>query len=218
MKTIIKRDGRVVPFDVSKIAVAMKKAFLASKTSHTSEDKVYEICLGYASAISAMLDAKYTDPIDIEDIQNEVELFLMSIHPPTAKAYILYRQNRSSTRKLMQTYHGLATLDAADSDLKRENVEMDGDPTQNLDAFESIVKCMGTSGVGYGAINHPADHDPVCGFNGIINNECPRCGRREENGQSFERIRRITGYLVGTVDRFNNAKRAEELDRVKHRY
>ncbi len=126
MKTIIKRDGRVVPFDVSKIAVAMKKAFLASKTSHTSEDKVYEICLGYASAISAMLDAKYTDPIDIEDIQNEVELFLMSIHPPTAKAYILYRQNRSSTRKLMQTYHGLATLDAADSDLKRENANIDG--------------------------------------------------------------------------------------------
>ena len=43
------------------------------------------------------------------------------------------------------------------------------------------------------------------------------CGRKEfQNGQGFERIRRITGYLVGMVDRFNNAKRSEEHDRVKH--
>jgi ribonucleoside-triphosphate reductase len=75
---------------------------------------------------------------------------------------------------------------------------------------------MGDNGIGYGAINHAVDHDPACGFNGIINNECPKCGRRENDGPSFERIRRITGYLVGTTERFNNAKRAEEKDRVKH--
>ncbi len=94
-------------------------------------------------------------------------------------------------------------------------VEMDGDPSQNLEAFERIVRHMHDTGVGYGSINHPVDRDPLCGFNGIIGDTCPCCGR-EENGRPFERIRRITGYLVGTLDRFNNAKRVEESERVKH--
>ncbi len=94
-------------------------------------------------------------------------------------------------------------------------VEMDGDPLQNLDAFEKVVRFMHDKGIGYGSINHPVDRDPVCGYNGIIGDECPCC-HRTENGRPFERIRRITGYLVGTLDRFNNAKRAEEHDRVKH--
>ena len=96
-------------------------------------------------------------------------------------------------------------------------IELDGDPTNNLEAFEQIVRCMKESGIGYGSINHPVDRDPVCGFTGIINNVCPKCGRSEnDGGPKFERIRRITGYLVGTVDRFNNAKQAEVKDRVKH--
>ncbi len=94
-------------------------------------------------------------------------------------------------------------------------VEMDGDPSKNLEAFEKIVRHMHDCGVGYGSINHPVDRDPLCGFNGIIGDTCPCCGRTED-GHAFERIRRITGYLVGTLDRFNNAKRAEERDRVKH--
>ena len=94
-------------------------------------------------------------------------------------------------------------------------VEMDGDPLKNLDAFEKIVRVMHDVGIGYGSINHPVDRDPVCGFNGIIDDECPCC-HRKEGDRPFERIRRITGYLVGTLDRFNNAKRAEERDRVKH--
>ena len=95
-------------------------------------------------------------------------------------------------------------------------VEMDGDPTENLDAFEQIIRCMKEKGIGYGSVNHPVDRDPVCGFSGIIGDQCPGCGRKEDDGVPFERIRRITGYLVGTLDRFNNAKRAEERDRVKH--
>lgn len=94
-------------------------------------------------------------------------------------------------------------------------VEMDGDPLMNLEAFEKIVRCMKEQGIGYGSINHPVDRDPICGFNGIIGDTCPHCGRSEDNVE-FERIRRITGYLVGTLNRFNNAKRAEERDRVKH--
>jgi len=96
-------------------------------------------------------------------------------------------------------------------------VEMDGDPLDNLEAFEKIVRYMKECNMGYGSINHPVDRDPVCGFTGIIKDQCPGCGRREDpNDVPFERIRRITGYLVGTLDRFNNAKRAEERDRVKH--
>ena len=96
-------------------------------------------------------------------------------------------------------------------------VELDGDPSQNVEAFEAIVRHMARSGVGYGSINHPLDRDPVCGYNGVIGDSCPRCGRTEGDGnQNFHRIRRITGYLVGTVERFNNAKRAEERDREKH--
>ena len=94
-------------------------------------------------------------------------------------------------------------------------VEMDGDPLKNLEAFEKIVRHMQKSGVGYGSINHPVDRDPVCGYNGIIGDSCPQCGRSEED-HKFERIRRITGYLVGTTDRFNNAKQSEERDRLKH--
>jgi ribonucleoside-triphosphate reductase len=96
-------------------------------------------------------------------------------------------------------------------------IELDGDPSDNLEAFESVIRFMKESGMGYGSVNHPVDRDPVCGYNGIIEDECPGCGRHEGDGkQNFERIRRITGYLVGTLDRFNDAKRAEESERVKH--
>ena len=96
-------------------------------------------------------------------------------------------------------------------------IELDGDPLKNLDAFEKVVRCMKESGIGYGSINHPVDRDPCCGYTGIIDNECPQCHRKEGEGDvGFERIRRITGYLVGTMDHWNNAKAAEEKDRVKH--
>lgn len=96
-------------------------------------------------------------------------------------------------------------------------IELDGDPSTNLDAFEKVIRYMKAQGIGYGSINHPVDRDPVCGYNGIIGDTCPKCGRSETDGEyGFQRIRRITGYLVGTLDRFNNAKRAEVRDRVKH--
>lgn len=96
-------------------------------------------------------------------------------------------------------------------------VELDGDPTNNVDAFEKVIRYMKEQGIGYGSINHPVDRDPICGYTGIIGETCPYCGRSEKvDGIPFERIRRITGYLVGTLDRFNDAKRAEVHDRVKH--
>ena len=97
-------------------------------------------------------------------------------------------------------------------------VELDGDTSNNLQAFETVIRSMKEMGIGYGSVNHPVDRDPVCGFSGVIPGTiCPVCGRNEEESDiKFERIRRITGYLVGTVDRFNDAKKAEVRDRVKH--
>jgi ribonucleoside-triphosphate reductase len=96
-------------------------------------------------------------------------------------------------------------------------IELDGDPLENLDAFEKVIRYMKESGIGYGSINHPVDRDSCCGYTGIIGDTCPMCGRSEKSGDvAFERIRRITGYLVGTLDRFNDAKKSEVRDRVKH--
>ncbi|MCL2095619.1 MAG: anaerobic ribonucleoside triphosphate reductase [Oscillospiraceae bacterium] len=97
-------------------------------------------------------------------------------------------------------------------------IEMDGNASENLEAFEEIIRQMKENGIGYGSINHPVDRDPVCGYTGIINigSECPKCGRKESDGRGdFTRIRRVTGYL-GTLDRFNDAKVKEEKARVKH--
>ncbi|MBR3181006.1 anaerobic ribonucleoside triphosphate reductase [Candidatus Saccharibacteria bacterium] len=95
-------------------------------------------------------------------------------------------------------------------------IELDGDPSQNIEAFEAVIRKMHDSGIGYGSVNHPVDRDPVCGFSGIISGStCPSCGR-EEGEIPFERLRRITGYLVGTLDRWNDGKKAEERERVKH--
>jgi len=58
-------------------------------------------------------------------------------------------------------------------------VELDGDTTKNVEAFETIVRWMHDAGIGYGSINHPVDRDPVCGYVGVIGDVCPRCGRRE---------------------------------------
>lgn len=70
-------------------------------------------------------------------------------------------------------------------------VELDGDTTNNLQAFESVIRCMKESGIGYGSINHPVDRDPVCGYTGIINDVCPRCGRHEGEGVPIEKMREL---------------------------
>ncbi len=67
-------------------------------------------------------------------------------------------------------------------------IELDGDTSENLEAFEKVVRIMKEAGIGYGAINHPVDRDPVCGYVGIIKDVCPKCGRREGEGVSLEKI------------------------------
>ena len=132
------------------------------------------------------------------------DYYTNSFHVP-----VYYNINAFQKIKLEAPYHALTNAGHI------SYVEMDGDVSQNLEAFEKIVRCMKEQGIGYGSINHPVDRDPICGYNGIIGDTCPHCGRSEDHVE-FERIRRITGYLVGTLNRFNNAKRAEEKDRVVH--
>ncbi|EUK18063.1 anaerobic ribonucleoside triphosphate reductase [Commensalibacter papalotli (ex Servin-Garciduenas et al. 2014)] len=67
-------------------------------------------------------------------------------------------------------------------------IELDGDVCKNLDAFETIIRHMQSKGIGYGAINHPLDRDPVCGYVGVIDNVCPRCGRKEGEAISVEKL------------------------------
>ena len=73
-------------------------------------------------------------------------------------------------------------------------IELDGDPTQNLEAFEAVVRAMKEAGIGYGAINHPIDRDPVCGYTGIIGEVCPRCGRREGEGVPLSKLQKLGLY------------------------
>ncbi len=70
-------------------------------------------------------------------------------------------------------------------------VELDGDTARNVEAFESVVRCMHDFGIGYGSINHPVDRDPICGYVGIIGDVCPRCGRREGEEIPPERVEEL---------------------------
>jgi len=76
-------------------------------------------------------------------------------------------------------------------------IELDGDPTQNLDAFEKIVRYMAEVGIGYGSINHPVDRDPVCGFVGVIGDTCPRCGRSDGHYISEEKLSELRKKFPG---------------------
>ena len=70
-------------------------------------------------------------------------------------------------------------------------IELDGDTVNNVEAFESVIRMMKEAGIGYGAINHPVDRDPVCGYVGIINDVCPGCGRHEFEGVPMEHLNEI---------------------------
>lgn len=97
-------------------------------------------------------------------------------------------------------------------------IELDGDPTNNLEAFEKIVRCMHDSGVGYGAINHPVDRDPICGYVGIIGDTCPRCGRKEGEPMTMEMWDKVKKYVTsGNADNCGTCgNEYEEMDRLSN--
>ncbi len=79
-------------------------------------------------------------------------------------------------------------------------IELDGDIGKNLDAFEIIIRYMKQSGIGYGAINHPLDRDPVCGYVGVIDNECPRCGRKDGEAVSIAKLNELRQIYSNVPD------------------
>ena len=117
----------------------------------------------------------------IEDI-TDMDYYTNSFHVP-----VYYPISSYDKIKIEAPYHALTNAGHI------SYVELDGDPMDNLSAFEKIVRCMKESGIGYGSINHPVDRDPVCGYTGIINEVCPMCGRREdEHKVVLERLKRVT--------------------------
>ena len=93
-------------------------------------------------------------------------------------------------------------------------IELDGDATQNLEAFEAVVRAMKEAGIGYGAINHPIDRDPVCGYTGIIGETCPRCGRREGEGVPLSKLQKLGLYKnLNSTTLGYHGDPAEEADR-----
>ena len=110
------------------------------------------------------------------------EYYTNSFHIP-----VYYKISAFNKIKIEAPYHDLTNGGHI------SYVELDGNPLQNLEAFEQIIRCMKESGIGYGSINHPVDRDPICGYTGIIKDVCPCCGRREyeEIKKVCERITRI---------------------------
>lgn len=90
-------------------------------------------------------------------------------------------------------------------------VELDGEAKKNISVILKIVHLMQKENIGYGSINHPVDTCRKCGYKGVIYASCPLC-----KSEDIVRMRRITGYLTGSLESWNSAKQAEEKDRVKH--
>ena len=116
------------------------------------------------------------------------EYYTNSFHVP-----VYYNTSITKKIKTEAPYHALTNAGHI------SYIELDGDPSDNLEAFEKIVRIMKESGIGYGAINHPVDRDPVCGYVGIIKDVCPGCGRREGEAVSLDRVNQ---YRQNNIDNY----------------
>ena len=105
------------------------------------------------------------------------EYYTNSFHVP-----VYYKTTIQHKLEIEGTYHKFTNAGHI------SYIELDGDTVNNVDAFESVIRMMHDSDIGYGAINHPVDRDPVCGYVGVIKDVCPRCGRREGEGVEMEKI------------------------------
>lgn len=115
------------------------------------------------------------------------EYYTNSFHIP-----VYYNISAYNKIRLEAPYHALTNAGHI------SYVELDGDTANNLEAFESVVRCMHDCGIGYGSINHPVDRDPICGYVGVIGEVCPRCGRREGEAIPPERVEELRRKFPGT--------------------
>lgn len=108
------------------------------------------------------------------------EYYTNSFHVP-----VYYEISAADKIKIEGPFHALCNAGSI------SYVEMDGDLTKNVEAFKNVILYMKECGVGYGSINHPVDRCPVCNYVGIIGDVCPRCGRKDGEGVSIERLRKL---------------------------
>lgn len=108
------------------------------------------------------------------------EYYTNSFHVP-----VYYEISAADKIKTEGPFHALCNAGSI------SYVEMDGDLTKNVEAFKNVILYMKECGVGYGSINHPVDRCPVCNYVGIIGDVCPRCGRKDGEGVSIERLRKL---------------------------
>ena len=141
---IKKRDGRIVPFELNKIESAINKAFAATYKLG-SEDTAHTL----AEEVLSILEVEGDNSPSVEHIQDIVERVLMDNgYVQTAKAYILYRAERSRARemntRLMQKYEEITFADAKDSDIKRENANINGDTMQRRITTATYISTIWT--------------------------------------------------------------------------
>ncbi len=115
----------------------------------------------------------------IEGVTNR-EYYTNSFHVP-----VYYNISAADKIRIEGPFHALCNAGSI------SYVEMDGDLTKNIDAFEKVILYMKDCGVGYGSINHPVDRCPVCNYVGVINDVCPKCGRHDGEGVTIERLRKL---------------------------
>lgn len=139
---------------------------------------------------------------EIEGVTDH-DFYTNSFHIP-----VYYSISASEKIRLEAPYHALTNGGHI------TYIELDGDPLKNLEAFEQVVRYMKECGIGYGSINHPVDRDPVCGYTGIIDEVCPRCGRREGEGVSVAKLRELGCWNehAGNTGYYGDAK--EEASRT----
>ena len=108
------------------------------------------------------------------------EYYTNSFHIP-----VYYNISAADKIRLEAPFHELCNAGAI------SYVEMDGDLTRNVDAFEKVILYMKECGISYGSVNHPVDRCPVCGYVGVINDVCPKCGRHDGEGVTIERLSKL---------------------------
>lgn len=134
------------------------------------------VCVHNSGRFVKMDREKYGEIQGITD----KDYYTNSFHIP-----VYYNITAARKIELEAPYHALCNAGAI------SYVEMDGDLSKNVDAFESIVLYMKKCGIGYGSINHPLDRCPVCGYVGVINDMCPKCQRHDKEGVTLEHLHKI---------------------------
>lgn len=176
--------------------------FERAKKFGEAKNMNYSVLATPAEGLSGKFTKKDRAKYGIVEGVTDKEYYTNSNHVP-----VYYKCSAAHKAKIEAPYHKLTRGGHI------FYVELDGDATHNVKAVMDVVALMDKYEIGYGSINHNRNRCMECGYEDAQKDlkECPRCG-----SANLDRLQRITGYLVGTTDRWNNAKLAELNDRVAH--